>query len=74
MEEVSSTVDFREAYRRAEQRTEATAIVVNTDLYGPNPPGNGWWDVPVAAVSTLESTQQARIEYEQALEPQRHYL
>ena len=74
VEEVSSTVDFREAYRRAEQRTEATAIVVNTDLYGPNPPGNGWWDVPVAAVSTLESTQQARIEYEQALEPQRHYL
>lgn len=74
VEEVSDTAAFREAYRRAEARDQATAIVVNTDLYGPNPPGNSWWDVPVAAVSTLESTRQARTEYEQALKPQRHYL
>lgn len=74
VEEVSDTAAFREAYRRAEARDQATAIVVNTSLYGPNPPGNSWWDVPVAEVSTLESTQQARTEYEQALPPQRHYL
>lgn len=74
VEEVSDTAAFREAYRRAADRDQATAIVVNTSLYGPNPPGNSWWDVPVAEVSTLESTQQARTEYEQALPPQRHYL
>ncbi|MCT2260214.1 3D-(3,5/4)-trihydroxycyclohexane-1,2-dione acylhydrolase (decyclizing) [Brachybacterium muris] len=74
VEEVSDTAAFREAYRRAADRDQATAIVVNTSLYGPNPPGNSWWDVPVAAVSTLESTRQARTEYEQALPPQRHYL
>ena len=74
VQEVSSTADFREAYRRAEASTEATAIVVNTNLYGPNPPGIGWWDVPVSAVSRLESTQQARAQYEQDLAPQRHYL
>ena len=74
VQEVSSAADFREAYRRAEESSEATAIVVNTNLYGPNPPGIGWWDVPVSAVSRLESTQQARTEYEAGLAPQRHYL
>ena len=74
VEEVSSTADFREAYRRAEAAEHATAIVVNTDLYGPNPPGIGWWDVPVAATSRLQSTQDARTTYEAALAPQRHHL
>ena len=35
-------------------------IHIETDLYGPNPPGSSWWDVPVSEVSRLESTQQAR--------------
>lgn len=74
VQEVSDTASFREAYRKAEASTEATAIVVNTNLYGPNPPGIGWWDVPVSAVARLESTQQARAQYEQDLAPQRHYL
>jgi 3D-(3,5/4)-trihydroxycyclohexane-1,2-dione acylhydrolase (decyclizing) len=30
-------------------------------LYGPD--GEGWWDVPVAATSTVESTESARTEY-----------
>ena len=74
VQEVSDTDSFREAYRRAEASEEATAIVVNTNLYGPNPPGIGWWDVPVSAVSRLESTQAARAQYEKDLAPQRHYL
>lgn len=74
VQEVSDTEAFREAYRRAADSAEATAIVVNTNLYGPNPPGNGWWDVPVSEVSTLESTQTARGVYEDKQSPQRHYL
>ncbi len=74
VQEVSSTDAFREAYRRAEAAEHATAIVVNTDLYGPHPPGNGWWDVPVSAVSALDSTRQARAAYERERAPQRHYL
>ncbi|MGY5765031.1 3D-(3,5/4)-trihydroxycyclohexane-1,2-dione acylhydrolase (decyclizing) [Brachybacterium sp. DNPG3] len=74
VQEVSSTADFRAAYARAAASSEAAAIVVNTDLYGPNPPGSGWWDVPVAAVSTLESTRTARAEYERGIAPQRHHL
>ncbi|MBK0331970.1 3D-(3,5/4)-trihydroxycyclohexane-1,2-dione acylhydrolase (decyclizing) [Brachybacterium sp. MASK1Z-5] len=72
--EVSSTDDFRAAYRRAEDSEHATAIVVNTDLYGPNPPGIGWWDVPVSQVSRLSSTQEASARYEAEKAPQRHYL
>ncbi|MDN5901301.1 MAG: 3D-(3,5/4)-trihydroxycyclohexane-1,2-dione acylhydrolase (decyclizing) [Brachybacterium sp.] len=74
VQEVSDTESFREAYRRAEASAEATAIVVNTNLYGPNPPGNSWWDVPVSEVSTLESTRTARTAYEDEQSPQRHYL
>lgn len=74
VQEVSDTESFRAAYRRAEDSAEATAIVVNTNLYGPNPPGTGWWDVPVSEVSTLESTQTARGVYEDKQSPQRHYL
>ncbi|MEE1650262.1 3D-(3,5/4)-trihydroxycyclohexane-1,2-dione acylhydrolase (decyclizing) [Brachybacterium sp. J144] len=74
VQEVSDAESFRKAYRRAAASTEATAIVVNTNLYGPNPPGIGWWDVPVSAVSRLESTQAARARYEAEIAPQRHYL
>ncbi|ATG50479.1 3D-(3,5/4)-trihydroxycyclohexane-1,2-dione acylhydrolase (decyclizing) [Brachybacterium vulturis] len=74
VQEVSDTAAFREAYRRAEASAAATAIVVNTNLYGPNPPGTSWWDVPVSEVSTLESTQAARSAYEDQRSPQRHYL
>ena len=74
VQEVSDTAAFRDAYRRAEASSEATAIVVNTNLYGPNPPGNSWWDVPVSQVARLESTQQASVAYEAEKAPQRHYL
>ena len=63
VQEVSDTESFREAYRRAEQSEYATAIVVNTNLYGPNPPGIGWWDVPVSQVSDLDTTRAAYDDY-----------
>jgi len=44
-------------------------IHIETDLYGPNPPGSSWWDVPVSEVS-----QQARLWYEGKKVDQRHYL
>lgn len=65
---------FREAFAAALAAERTTAVVIETDLLGPNPPGIGWWDVPVAEVSTLESTRQARAGYEQAKRAQRtHY-
>ena len=71
---VSSIDEFKEAYRTAASSDVATMIHIETDLYGPNPPGSSWWDVPVSQVSALESTQRAYEDYQRDREPQRHYL
>lgn len=69
------TIDeFRAAYHEAEESDRATLLYIETDLYGPNPPSSAWWDVPVAEVARIDSTRQARAEYEQAKKAQRAYL
>lgn len=68
------TIDeFRDAYRQAEKSEQAVMIHIETNLFGPNPPNCSYWDVAVPEVSRIESTQQARKEYEEALVDQRHY-
>ncbi|WP_127841589.1 3D-(3,5/4)-trihydroxycyclohexane-1,2-dione acylhydrolase (decyclizing) [Actinomyces wuliandei] len=71
---VSTIEDFRQAYAQARAEDRACMIHIETDLYGPNPPGSSWWDVPVSGVSRLESTQKAYEDYVQDRRPQRHYL
>jgi 3D-(3,5/4)-trihydroxycyclohexane-1,2-dione acylhydrolase (decyclizing) len=55
--------DLKAALRTAKASDRSTLVHINSDpeIYAPE--GNGWWDVPVAEVSTLESTKQARSEY-----------
>jgi 3D-(3,5/4)-trihydroxycyclohexane-1,2-dione acylhydrolase (decyclizing) len=36
--------------------------------------GGAWWDVAVAEVSTSESVQRARVDYERSKRDQRLYL
>ncbi|MDR1118075.1 MAG: hypothetical protein LBL01_02095, partial [Bifidobacteriaceae bacterium] len=72
--EVATVAEFRDAYRRAAASERSTAIIIETDLTGPNPPASGWWDVPVSEVSDLASTQAAYADYAKAKTPQRHYL
>ena len=71
---VSTIEDFKKAYAEAHAGDEAEMIHIETDLYGPNPPGSSWWDVAVSGVSRLESTQRAYEQYLQDRRPQRHYL
>ena len=71
---VSTIEEFKDAYRKAEASDKATMIHIETDLYGPNPPGSSWWDVAVSGVSRLESTQKAYEDYVRDRKPQRHYL
>ena len=66
--------EFRRAYAEAVACEGPVMIHIETDLYGPNPPGSSWWDVPISEVSRLESTQQARTWYEGKKTDQRHYL
>ncbi|MCT9075767.1 3D-(3,5/4)-trihydroxycyclohexane-1,2-dione acylhydrolase (decyclizing) [Streptomyces fulvoviolaceus] len=66
--------EFRSAMEKAKAATRTTVVHVETDLYGPNPPGHGWWDVPVSQTSALDSTRTAYETYAAHKLAQRHYL
>ena len=66
--------EFRTAFRAAQESDRACVVHVETDIEGPNPPGTAWWDVPVAEVSTLASTQEARARYEAERTARRTHL
>jgi len=70
----NSIVDLKSAVKAAKLSQIATLIHINNNplLYAPD--GEGWWDVPVAQVSTLESTQNAYGEYAKALHSQKKLL
>jgi 3D-(3,5/4)-trihydroxycyclohexane-1,2-dione acylhydrolase (decyclizing) len=71
----AATIDeFRQALRRSRASTRTTAVHIQTDPLAPVPSSESWWDVPVAEVSALESTQRARKSYEQAKSAQRPLL
>jgi 3D-(3,5/4)-trihydroxycyclohexane-1,2-dione acylhydrolase (decyclizing) len=49
-------------------------VHIETDPLAPVPSSESWWDVPVAEVSALASTQEARAAYTAAKTSQRLYL
>ncbi len=65
---------LKAAIADAKASDRSTFIHLNSDplIYAPD--GAGWWDVPVAEVSTLDATQQARAEYEELVAAQRPLL
>ena len=71
----SGIEDFRAKLAQARAHTGGPVLVhVETDPLVPAPGSESWWDVPVAEVSRLESTTQARKSYEAAKAAQRPYL
>jgi len=70
----NALADLADAVVAAKAGDKATLIHINSDplLYAPD--GEGWWDVPVAEVSTLESTQEARTEYLEVQKTQKHHI
>lgn len=66
--------DLRQAIKKAKASTRATLIHIHSNplLYAPD--GEGWWDVPVAGVSTLPSTQASHKQYLKALSKQKPLL
>jgi 3D-(3,5/4)-trihydroxycyclohexane-1,2-dione acylhydrolase (decyclizing) len=73
--ECAASVDeLREALTRARASEVTTVIRIETDPLIGAPDGGGWWDVPVAEVSALDSTRQARTAYESGKRQQRPYL
>jgi 3D-(3,5/4)-trihydroxycyclohexane-1,2-dione acylhydrolase (decyclizing) len=66
--------ELRIALRAAKAANRTTVIHIETDPSRPGPESSAWWDVPVAEVSTLDTTRAARVEYERDKGKQRHYL
>ncbi len=66
--------ELRAALRTAKAAETSTLVHVDTDLFQQSPSGDGWWDVPVAGVSTLSFTREARIAYDKNKAEQRTYL
>jgi 3D-(3,5/4)-trihydroxycyclohexane-1,2-dione acylhydrolase (decyclizing) len=63
-----------EAITTAKTTDHSIVIYVETDPLISAPDSESWWDVPVSATSTLESTQQARKTYEEHKATQKLFL
>ncbi|MQA81971.1 MAG: 3D-(3,5/4)-trihydroxycyclohexane-1,2-dione acylhydrolase (decyclizing) [Streptosporangiales bacterium] len=66
--------ELRDALRTARAASRTTVVYVRTDPRGSAPDSAAWWDVPVAEVSTRESTRRARAAYETDKTSQRTHL
>lgn len=72
--EPADAQELREALRQARASERTTVVYVRVDPQGRFGGSGAWWDVPVAEVSTLETTRSARATYEDAAAGKRHYL
>ena len=71
----ASTIDeLAKAFETALAADRTTVVYVETDPMVAAPSSPAWWDVPVAEVSTLDSTRHARDTYTTAKARQRHHL
>jgi 3D-(3,5/4)-trihydroxycyclohexane-1,2-dione acylhydrolase (decyclizing) len=67
--------EFRTALEKAKQHQGGPVMVhVETNPLMPAPSSESWWDVPVAEVSALDSTTEARKAYEAHKSTQRLHL
>ncbi|RZT66480.1 3D-(3,5/4)-trihydroxycyclohexane-1,2-dione hydrolase [Microcella alkaliphila] len=69
-----NATDFTRALEEAKAYEGTSVVYVQVDAQGRFGGSGAWWDVPVPEVSTLESTQQARVEYDQNRAKQHLYL
>jgi 3D-(3,5/4)-trihydroxycyclohexane-1,2-dione acylhydrolase (decyclizing) len=67
----TTIADLRDALRLAKAEPGPVLVHIETDPMVPAPSSEAWWDVPVAEVSELDATRQARDAYEKAKPAQR---
>ncbi|HUB40831.1 MAG TPA: 3D-(3,5/4)-trihydroxycyclohexane-1,2-dione acylhydrolase (decyclizing) [Streptosporangiaceae bacterium] len=72
--EPATIAELRGALARARQEDGPSLIQILTDPLIPAPSSDAWWDVPVAEVSELPATADARKAYEAAKARQRPLL
>jgi 3D-(3,5/4)-trihydroxycyclohexane-1,2-dione acylhydrolase (decyclizing) len=72
--EAATADELRAALAKAEATDGPSLVYVKVDSQARFGGSGAWWDVPVAGVSELESTRQARKVYEEKRAEQRLYL
>lgn len=70
----NAIADLSEAVKTAKKSATSTLIHINSDPLLYSPGGEGWWDVPIAPVSRLKSTQDAYDQYKIEIAQQRPLL
>ncbi len=73
-ESPNAIADLHAAVKKAKSSDKATLIHINSDPLLYSPGGEGWWDVPIAPISTLKSTQDAYKQYSEDIKKQRPLL
>lgn len=71
---VSTPDELSAALEAAKLESRTTLVYVRVDPEARVPNYEGWWDVPIAEVSSEESVQQARAQYEKDLKRQRIFV
>jgi 3D-(3,5/4)-trihydroxycyclohexane-1,2-dione acylhydrolase (decyclizing) len=66
--------EFRAMLQEAKRATGPVLVHVETNPLIPAPSSESWWDVPVAEVAQVDTTQAARRTYDAHKQRQRHYL
>jgi 3D-(3,5/4)-trihydroxycyclohexane-1,2-dione acylhydrolase (decyclizing) len=66
--------DFVEALQTVQTTDRTSVIYIQNDRYAGIPNYEGWWDVPVAEVSTMPSVQAARDEWAAMRVQERYFL
>ena len=65
---------LKKALKKVKKLFTTSVIVVDADREARVPGYESWWDVAIAEVSTMESVQVARKEYEEKKKQERYYL
>jgi 3D-(3,5/4)-trihydroxycyclohexane-1,2-dione acylhydrolase (decyclizing) len=71
---VATRAEFADAVKAAKAAEHPIVIYVETDPLIDAPSSHSWWDVPVSATSTLDSTRRARATYDEHKAEQRPFL
>jgi 3D-(3,5/4)-trihydroxycyclohexane-1,2-dione acylhydrolase (decyclizing) len=71
---VRTIEELAEALDKARAASRTTVVHIETDPMVPAPDSPAWWDVPVAEVAAIDTTRQARADYDKHKQQQRHHL
>ncbi len=66
--------EFISAIQKAKEIDHTTVIYVQNDRYLSVPNYEGWWDMPVAEVSEMDSVRSARKEWEEMRAKEKYYF